>query len=177
MPVLDPLLADQIFCSTARRHKLDKILLKAIAVIESAMDPRAYRFEPLYYENYMKNDPQWAGRDPMEISASYGLMQVLYPTAVRLGWTGEAEDLYDPVINVELGAALVRELQDHIVPKSHFKVWPIDICLARYNGGYSKNPGLDGLVRNSAYVEKVKQAYWFLRMKGETEEGGCKDEV
>ena len=57
-------------------------LIKAIITIESAFNPKAYR-----YEAHRKD-------------ASYGLCQIMYQTAKGLGFKGKPEDLYDPYTNI-----------------------------------------------------------------------------
>lgn len=149
---------DLVFCSTAKQFGLEKLQLKAVAMVESSLRPRAFRFEQAFWDNYLKNNPIWKDRNPQEVSSSYGLMQIMYTTAVALGFPqdGNPEDLYNPVYNIELGAKLLRQLMD----KSYG--W-FDVSLSRYNGGYGGNPGADGSLRNASYVNKVRQTYWNLR--------------
>jgi soluble lytic murein transglycosylase-like protein len=67
--------------------------IKAVIGVESSYNPRAYRAEPRI------ND------------ASYGLMQLLYRTAVGLGYAGEPEGLFDPGINIDLGSKFLGQLR------------------------------------------------------------------
>lgn len=168
MPLEMPEL-DKIFCLMATKYKLEKLLLKAVAVVESSLNQTAYRFEPAFWENYLKNDPRWKDREPKEVSASYGLLQILYTTAVALGFDGTGEELYNPVINIELGAKLLGRLRDELTPSTTFRSWPMEIVLARYNGGSYQNPDETGRLRNYQYVLRVRDAYWSLR----TNEKNC----
>ena len=158
---------DLIFCTIAKKYRLEKTLIKAMAIVESALDVRAYRYEPMFWERYLKNNDAWKDKDPKIVSASYGLMQLMFTTAWQLGFRGQAEDLYNPVINVELGSKLMRQLIAVINSSSNISLWPFDIALARYNGGSRGNPQADGSLRNQSYVDKVKAAYWDLRGKKE----------
>lgn len=149
---------DQIFANMAKKYKLPRLLLKAVAQVESALDPNAYRFEPGFWDRYLKNNPEWRGKDPKVVSASYGLMQIMYTTAWSMGFRGKATDLYDPLINIDLGAKLLRANIDSIEEnKLHIKhqLWSIRISLSRYNGGSRGNPGSDNTLRNQSYVDKV----------------------
>ena len=161
MPVTDEI--KKICCMEAKKNRLDKLLLMAVIEVESAGDPKAYRFEPAFWNTYLKNNEEWSDRDAKEVSASYGLMQLMYTTAWSLGWRGDGPDLYDPVINIKLGAKLLHELMDRITKSPDSSIWPIDIALARYNGGFKGNPDTSGRLRNQSYVDKVKAAYWKIR--------------
>jgi soluble lytic murein transglycosylase-like protein len=158
---------DLIFCSAAKKYGIEKNLLKAMAVVESALNERAYRHEPMFWERYLKNNDAWKEKDPKIVSSSYGLMQLMFTTAWNLGFRGQAEDLYNPVINVQLGAKLLAQLIDRISATTNINLWPVDIALARYNGGSRGNPRVDGILRNQMYVDKVKVAYWEIKAKRE----------
>lgn len=153
---------DAIFSDMAAKYTLEKTLLLAVAMVESYLDPTAYRYEPGFWE-LIKNNPLWKDRDPKEVSASYGLMQLMYTTAWALGFRGAGEELYDPAVNIDLGAKLIRQTFDSIKPEQYFKCWPTEIVLARYNGGYGGNPGPDGGLRNYQYTRKVLAWYWKIK--------------
>jgi len=169
MELLSPEAVNKLFCIYSKKWNVERHLLKAVAIVESSMNQMAYRFEPLFWKNYKDKFPELADRDPEEVSASYGLMQVMFTTAWRLGFRGAGVELYNPVINIELGARLLNQLFGNLVYKDYYKNWPQEICLAQYNGGSSGNPGLDGSLRNYAYTRKVLAAYRDVRMK----EVGC----
>jgi len=158
---------DKVFCMAAKEFNLDRILLKAVATVESSLNPMAYRFEPKYWDRYLADNADFNHMEPERAAASYGLMQIMYPTAVMFGFTGEPEELYEPVYNVMLGARIIRLHINKITESTNVTFWPIDIALARYNGGNRRNPGPDGKLRNIAYLKKVKQAYWDLLGEGE----------
>ena len=153
---------DQIFANMAKKYKLPPLLLKAVAQVESALDPKAYRFEPGFWDRYLKNDPEWRGKDPKVVSASFGLMQLMFTTAWSMGFRGKETDLYDPMINVNPGAKLLRANINSIEEKKlHIKhqMWSIRISLSRYNGGSRGNPDGDSNLRNQSYVDKVFKAW------------------
>jgi soluble lytic murein transglycosylase-like protein len=167
---------DKIFCINAKKYKVHKLLLKAVAKAESSLNVYAYRFEPAFFENILKKTVEWKDQDPKIVSASYGLMQLMFTTAWQMGFRGAAADLYNPVINVELGAKLLRQLLDGIeAGTDHIRciIWPYALALARYNGGFSNNPTVNGGLRNMDYVKRVC-AYW-EEMKKAGEKDACYD--
>lgn len=161
---------DKLFCSSGKKYGLKASLLKAIAQTESNFEERAYRFEPKYWERYMKGKPEWNSRDPKEVSASFGLFQIMYGTAHMLGFRGKGEDLYNPVYNTELACKLLRQLYDKVIKLDmelrYPRLSPIVIVLARYNGGATNNPSKGGKIRNQIYVDKVLK-HWRKIIKEE----------
>lgn len=74
----------EIIEKVAQKYDVDPQLIFATIMTESEGNPKAYRYEPHI------ND------------ASFGLGQVLYSTAVSLGFTGSPEDIYRPEIAIDL---------------------------------------------------------------------------
>lgn len=158
---------DSIFRAAAKKYKLNKALLKAIAIVESGLDPRAYRYESRFWDRYLADHSLWKNKEAKEVSASYGLMQIMYVVAHELGFPGKPEDLYDPAINVMLAAKLLRKhfdyLKEHPIPD----YWPFELALAWYNGGRGSNPDDTGKLRNPEYLKKIKTAQWQLLKDGD----------
>ena len=149
---------DKLFCSVGRKYGFPKLFLKSVAIIESSLNPNAYRYEPAFFERYLKNHELWKDDDPKVISASYGLMQILFVVAYEAGFTGTATDLYNPVYNVEIGAKILSRHYDKVIRDGigiKTGVWPLKIICCRYNGGQGGNPSADGTFRNMPYAEKV----------------------
>lgn len=178
MPEMDKESLDKVFCITAKKYGLKKLFLKAVAIRESSLNQRAYRFEPGFWANHsadiLAKYPDLEGRDINEVSASYGLMQLMFTTAWAMGFRGIGEELYDPILNVEFGARLLRTNLDLALSGGYIfkpiwddekKTWkfkpnffwlsPADIALARYNGGGRGNPDAEGSIRNYKYVKGV----------------------
>jgi soluble lytic murein transglycosylase-like protein len=166
---------DKAFCVASKQWGVKKLILKAMAITESSLEPKAYRFEPGYWERYLKDKPEWADKDPRIVSASHGLMQLMWPVACGLGFTGTVEDIQDPMINISLGAKLMRQLIDGAIRQKHAEKYywlsPLQIALARYNGGSKGNPDEVGELRNRKYVRRV-MTYWGDLRKIENE---CQD--
>ncbi len=156
---------DKEFCLMGKKYHIRKLMLKAVATVESALDPKAYRFEKRFWEMYCANNPEWQDKVPEEVSASYGLMQIMYTTAHQWGFRRKPEDLYVPVFNIEIGTKVLRKFLD-LVPEE-YKVDPIfwmEAGLASYNGGRGRQ--IDNWkLRNQSYADKVMDIYFKLKKK------------
>lgn len=131
------------------QFSLDPDLVEAIVLTESSGKTHAYRFEPAFWERYMKNKPQWDGANPSRVSSSYGLMQCMYPVACEMGFSENApEYLFVPTIGLHWGCKKLRSLLDWAKQNT-------DQALAAYNGG--KNGNTAPPYRNQWYVDKVKR--------------------
>lgn len=175
-----PIDLDKIFCMNARKYGLEKLWLKAFAIVESSLDPRSYHYEPGFWEGHLKNLPEWKDRKPEIVSASWGICRIMFTTAWALGLRTQpdeamVEDLCNPVLNVELGAKLLRQILDKIFnEKLKMKFSSLDVfsvALARLKGGSSSNPSPDGKLKNQTYVDAVTRAWFDLKDKEERECG------
>ena len=101
---------------------------------ESSGKAKAYRYEPLFYRRYIKNQKQWKNspyyKSPRRIAASYGLVQVMYTTAYKIGFRGKPEDLYEPEANIDAGAAYIASAYQ---VKNH--EWDPPKIACAYNAG------------------------------------------
>lgn len=136
----------------AQRHALDPDLVQAVVMVESSGLTHAYRYEQGFWDRYMKDKPEWDGANPARVSASYGLMQVMFPVAVEHGMarTEPPEYLFVPLIGLDYGCrVLARRLH-------HWAQGDVRAALASYNGGKTKDnaPGVQPK-RNEGYVMKV----------------------
>lgn len=133
---------DSIISEASQAWDVPFSLIKAIIERESDFDPNAYRAE-------------------LQISdASRGLMQLLYVTAQALGFTGGADDLYDPTLNIRLGTRYLRDL----IGTASRSGYGIDSAISAYNAGFSAQRTGDGKRTgsttdtpfiNQAYVDAV----------------------
>ena len=139
-----------------KAYRIDPRLIEAVVRQESAGKPHAFRYEAAIRQ------------------ASYGLMQVLGSTARGMGLEPAMSEavLCDPEVGVLYGvkvladnlnrfAASVQQdrqngVYEVLAPPLPF---PVMVALARYNGGYKGNPGPDGSIRNSKYVEGVAKHF------------------
>lgn len=130
----------------AVRHTLDRDLLEAQVMAESAGRAEAFRFEEGFYEKYLAGKPEWKEWVPRRISSSYGLMQIMFSTARQHGFSGEPEMLFVPFINLEWGSK-------HLASLLEWAEGDIIRALCAYNGGKAGN--VVAPFRNQAYADKV----------------------
>ena len=135
--------------TAAAAHGLDPRLVTAQVLVESSGLTHAYRFESGFWSKYMAGRPEWKGANPQRVSASYGLLQVMYVVAVELGFSGDPELLFVPRIGLDWGcrklATLLQWAEGDVVR-----------ALAAYNGG--KGGNTTPPLRNLAYAERVLAA-------------------
>jgi soluble lytic murein transglycosylase-like protein len=135
--------------AAAREHGLEADLVEAVVLVESAGLAHAYRWEPEFWRRYLEGKPQWIGSNPRRVSASYGLMQCMFPVAVELGYVGEPEGLFVPSVALDVGCHKLAELLK-------WSGGNVDAALAAYNGGKVGNSAPP--YRNQSYVLKVNAA-------------------
>lgn len=134
----------------AAAHGLDPRVVEAVVAVESSGRTHAYRYEPQFFDKYMASKPEWRGQVPERVSASYGLMQVMYPVAREMGFPfADPELLFVPTTGLEYGcrklASLLTWAEGDLVR-----------ALAAYNGGRGGNTKPP--YRNLAYAERVLAA-------------------
>jgi len=131
----------------AKAHALDPDLVEALVLVESSGRTHAYRYEPRFWAKYMAARPEWRDLNPERVSASYGLMQVLFVVAVECGFSAhDPEYLFVPSIGLEYGCRKLEQL----LRWSHGS---IPQALAAYNGGRGGNAAPP--YRNQPYVDLV----------------------
>lgn len=140
----------------ATTYGLPADVLEGQVIAESHGDPDALRYEPAFYDHYLR------GKSPDIVKAhqyrslaacSFGLLQVMLETAYEDGFDGRPEDLFDPMIGLAWGAKHLRQLLD-------WADGDLVRALAAYNGG-KKGNGVRPF-RNQAYANTV------LRLSGRT---------
>jgi soluble lytic murein transglycosylase-like protein len=133
--------------------KVSQSLILAVIQIESGGNEKAIRYEPAYEKRYILGNPVWvkrcqkAGISTKDAATSYGLMQLMFPTAWGFNCHNPKE-LFDPSTNIRFGTALIAQ---------KLKKFTICEALAAYNGG-------DGAVSSKnqqawQYSEKVYALY------------------
>ena len=132
----------------ASDHGLDPNLVESIVIAESNGFTDAFRYEPEFYTRYLKHVPEWKDWNPRRISSSYGLMQVMYPTAKQYGFGDVPELLFIPDVGLKFGCLhLVRTLKQC--------AGNVREALAAYNGGYGNRHG----DRPQKYAVRVLKLY------------------
>lgn len=117
-----------LITATAVVYSLDPHLVTAIATKESSLHADAFRFEPGFWDRYLAKHKDYQDTIPRRVSSSYGLMQVLYPTAHEHGFIGEPEELFVPSTNLRYGCVIFKALLDW-AEGNEMK------ALGAYNGG------------------------------------------
>lgn len=115
---------------------LDLGLVGAVCLTESNGFTQAYRYEPLFYKRYNLAS-KYPGQNPRRISASYGLMQIMYPTAHELGHEGLPELLFQPQHGLKYGCLHLRRCLDWAAQFTTNEKERLVSGLAAYNGGRS----------------------------------------
>lgn len=158
----------------AAAHNLDPILVEAVVVKESSGNTDAFRFEPDFYNRYLKlsKDWEWARKkyaNPRRISSSFGLMQVMFPVAVEDGYpkADPPEWLFIPEVGLEYGCRRLRRLQmwaeaTGAAVDPHQRLLA---SLAAYNGGKGSNLPTSQPLRNGSYARAVYQIYTQLKVE------------
>ena len=120
------LLADTV----ARAHGVDPALVKAVCHYESAnWQTWATRFEPRFFERYIKTMKGISISEMHARATSWGLMQVMGQVAREYGFAGRfLAELCDPATGIEYG---VRKFGRELARNSG----DIRKTLLAYNGG------------------------------------------
>lgn len=146
-----------LITTTANAFSLSPRLVAAIVWAESRGQADAFRFEPKFWSRYLAKLPQYKDQIPRRVSSSYGLMQIMYTTAVEQGFHGEPERLFLPKENLHWGCRYLRGLVQWA--DRFTEVPPNDrllAVLASYNGGRGGNtPGTSLRPVNRAYALRV----------------------
>lgn len=135
----------------ASRHGLDPNLVEAIVRVESSGLTHAYRYEDGFFHRYLADNQAYDGANPRRVSSSYGLMQIMYPTAKEeLGFSGAPENLFVPTVGLDAGCAHLAKLLTQVGGD-------LERAIAAYNGGLggSRRP-FPPVV--SIYVNRVQTA-------------------
>jgi soluble lytic murein transglycosylase-like protein len=151
----------------AAAHGLDPDLVEALVEQESGGWASAFRHEPDFWSKYLAKNPAYRDRNPREVSASYGLMQTMYPVAVEHGFTGQPWELFDPEVSLEYGCRVLATLM--VWAKGRYtglaageRASVRRSALAAFNGGRGGN-GPNGPLRNRAYADAVLARYDRIR--------------
>jgi hypothetical protein len=141
----------------ATRFGLDADWLEAQVLTESSGHADAFRYEPGIWSQLQRGVLHPAvpidltRAVPRRVASSYGLLQILYVTALGVGYRGEPEGLFVPETGLAFGATYMRQLL----------AWAkgdITAALAAYNGGAKGNGPDVAVKRCQGYVDKVTAA-------------------
>ena len=148
---------ETLIVAHALSHGIPLPVARALVDTESGFNPRAYKFEQRYYNEYILNKPRWMNNpyysEPRRISASYGLTQILYTTAlyVGLGEDQPPEALFDPGLNLDLGFR-------YWVYMLHLANQNVELAYLKYNGGPGRTPS-DSTAQNRENTARFMRIY------------------
>ena len=149
-----------LIAETAVRYGLNVPTVAAICWKESSFNTDAFRYEPDFWNRYLKPKPQYRHLNPRRVSSSYGLMQVMYcrvledKVADNDAW--DPELLFIPVNGLDIGCAFFLELVQWAATKTTDPAQVRLAALAAYNGGRGGNdPSKDNPLRNGTYAREV----------------------
>jgi soluble lytic murein transglycosylase-like protein len=135
----------------AAAHGLDPALLEAVALVESGGRADAFRYEDLFYREYIKDHPGVAGFKFGPCAAcSCGPLQLLFEVAVEMGFPGMPWDLATMEQGLPWGARYFKALLD-------WADGDIDKCLAAWNSG-KRNAEKGPPYQDGAYIQRVHTA-------------------
>lgn len=132
------------------KYIYDKQLMKKPAYLPYLCTDKTV--EQWFAENERRQREKKKDRDynfpaQLRVAASYGICQLMFPTAVGLGFTGEPEGLYNPEEGIKLGCQMLwRQMKRYNGNKED--------AIAAYNAGSAKKRA-DGKYRNQHYVSTV----------------------
>ncbi|WP_043634297.1 transglycosylase SLT domain-containing protein [Desulfovibrio sp. TomC] len=122
---------------TASALGLPVELPQSMIMVESHGNPFATRFEPAFFDRYLKNKPlsfvpPGCSKDTEAIgrATSWGLLQIMGETARTIGFRGWFGELLTPEIGLEWGCRYLARLRDRFLNTGGWEV----VCRA-YNGG------------------------------------------
>jgi len=150
---------EQLMVKVAMDHGLPFQLVRAIAIVESSGDTFATRYEPEFYERYVRGDGTIKAFSPCSLqtertlrATSFGLMQVMGQVARERGYRGPyLTSLCDPATGLQYGCLHLAAM------RRRFAGLGWDAACAAYNGGAGAVKGRTEF-RNPEYPAKVLKA-------------------
>lgn len=136
---------DKILGVIAKGWGLKPSLVRAIVQVESSGNPKAIRYEPAFYERYVKGKGYQATEAHL-LSSSWGLLQVVGLVARELGYEEHLSFLLLPELGLFWGCRKLAELATKYPDEQE--------TIAAYNAG-SPRRLKDGTFVNQEYVDKV----------------------
>lgn len=122
-------------------------LKSAVAYVESG-NGNLYRYEPRFYERYLRGRDQWlsvlAQHGKEAVSASHGKYHIMYTTAYLYGFRGSPEELKSEAVQEQLFDKIFSDLLK-IANGNYNK------AIQYYNAGPKR--------KSPKYLKKVKKAY------------------
>jgi soluble lytic murein transglycosylase-like protein len=98
--------------AAAAKHGIDPLVAETIVIVESDGRADAFRYELTYFTDAEFAALTYPFTIRRRVSSSYGLMQIMYPTALDMGFDPHAapEELFVPETNLDLGCKYFASL-------------------------------------------------------------------
>jgi soluble lytic murein transglycosylase-like protein len=129
-------------------YQLPENLLFGQVLAESNGDPFAFRYEHDYFGRYIQTNPAALGFAYGPLAAcSYGLLQIMFETALEIGYADRPEGLFVPRVGLAFGSR-------YMVNLLAWAQGDYQKALSAYNGGKgtaAKGPPYS----NQSYVSRV----------------------
>lgn len=150
---------EHLIVKVATDHGLPPTLVRAMVMVESGGDTFATRYEPGFFEKYVRNDGSVKAFAPCSLqtervmrATSFGLMQVMGQVARERGYLGPfLSSLCDPATGLQFGCLHLAAF------RRRFAGLGWDAVCAAYNGGAGAVRGQHEF-RNPDYPAKVLKA-------------------
>lgn len=143
---------------------LEPALVRAIVQVESSGNPRAIRYEPAFYERYVKAGP-YPQAEHRLLASSLGLMQIMGLVAREHGFTGELSQLFIPEVGLLYGCLHLARFWERYGAS-------LEDSIAAYNAGSARRLP-DGRYVNQEYVGRVLKAFRLLTQTIQGKEGNA----
>ncbi|KAF5029904.1 Transglycosylase SLT domain protein [anaerobic digester metagenome] len=128
---------DILIQETAAQYRLPLVIVRGVVIQESTLNTFATRYEPGFYERYLKGKPlnyvpHGCSQETERVgrATSWGLMQVMGETARCNGFRGWFAELTVPAEGLAWGCIYMARLRDKYLARGG---WPG--VLRAYNGG------------------------------------------
>lgn len=131
------------------------LIVGGIIERESAWNPKAERYEPAFYDRYLRDNEEWQRRieehgwQICHVASSWGLMQIMFVTAWERGYRGDPSALVIPELSLLYGMKHLAWLFAR-----HEGVSGIEDAVAAYNAG-TVRLNAEGQYVNWQYVDFV----------------------
>lgn len=147
----------QLIAKAAEVHKIDPLLVEAIVEAESEGNSWIVRFEPGYWEKYIKALEIHSKTEEILRAMRFGLMQITGQAARELGFRGWLTELLIPQVGLEFGCRRLSYL-------SHVHADNLEELILAFRIGSPRK--INGEYLYKPYIAKVKSIYTKLREEG-----------
>jgi hypothetical protein len=122
---------DDLIQTCSNTYGLPFQLLQAQVIRESSGHADAFRYEPAFYDHYLKGNSaaKSVAYGPLG-ACSYGLLQIMLETAMEIGFSDRPEALFRPSVGLAFGCKKMQLLWQNVGGSAT----SYRTALARYNG-------------------------------------------